>query len=158
MTSTDTQDQPRDSSEGSRLLGVDLGDVRVGLALSDILGITAQPLPAIKMTGTRILRGQLAELVEAENVGTVVIGLPLLLSGEEGERAVAARDFAERLSRRLNAVHVELWDERLTSRQLERTMIGDGVRRDKRRKVVDSLSAVLILEGYLEAQSFRNAD
>ena len=110
------------------------------------------------MPGTRILRGQLAELAEQHEVGTIVIGLPLLLSGEDGTRAVAARDFAARLSRRLSSVKVELWDERLTSQQLERTMIDSGVRRDKRRKVVDSLSAVLILESFLEARSFRNAD
>ena len=158
MTSNDTPGQPCGSDGNSRVLAVDLGDVRVGLALSDLLGITAQPLEAITMPGTRILRGQLAELAEVNEVGTIVIGLPLLLSGEDGTRAVAARDFAARLSRRLSSVKVELWDERLTSQQLERTMIDSGVRRDKRRKVVDSLSAVLILESFLEARSFRNAD
>lgn len=158
MTSSDTPGQPCGLDGTSRVLAVDLGDVRVGLALSDLLGFTAQPLEAITMPGTRLLRGQLAELAELHEVSTIVIGLPLLLSGEDGTRAVAARDFAVRLGRRLPSVKVELWDERLTSKQLERTMIDNAVRREKRKKVVDSLSAVLILESFLEARSFRDAE
>ena len=69
-----------------------------------------------------------------------------------------AREFAERLQRRLPAVRVELWDERLTTRQAERTMIDGGVRRRKRRKVVDSLAAVLILESYLEARAIGESE
>jgi putative Holliday junction resolvase len=80
-----------------------------------------------------------------------VIGLPLLLSGDEGTAARSAREFAERLSRRLPGLSVELWDERLTTVEVERMLIAADVRRKKRKQVVDKLAAVLILQGYLDA-------
>ena len=81
----------------------------------------------------------------------MVIGLPLLLSGSDGARASEARDYAERLRRRLTAVRVELWDERMTSRQAERELIAGGMKRRKRRQVIDGVAAALILQGYLDA-------
>ena len=139
------------SSTSRRILALDLGDVRIGLALSDPLGITAQPQPPLERTGPRRDLARLAELVREHEVSTVVIGLPLLLSGRDGARASEARDYAERLRRRLTAVRVELWDERLTSRQAERELIAGGLRRRKRRKVIDGVAAALILQGYLDA-------
>lgn len=136
----------------SRTLGIDFGEVRIGLALSDPLGLTAQPLATLDSVGPRKSRNRIAELVAAHEVGRVVVGFPLLLSGEEGDRAIATREWAERLERRLQRVPVTLWDERLTSVQAERTMIAGDVRRGKRRERVDALAAVLILQSYLDAQ------
>ena len=136
-----------------RILALDLGDVRIGLALSDPLGITAQPQPPLERIGPRRDLARVADLVREHDVSTVVIGLPLLLSGRDGTRATEARDYAERLRRRLTTVRIELWDERLTSRQAERELIAGGVRRGKRRKVVDGMAAALILQGYLDART-----
>lgn len=140
------------SSDPGRVLAIDLGDVRIGLALSDPLGITAQPLPTLRSTGTRNDLTRICAVIQAHEVRTVVVGLPLLLSGADGVRAVAARRIAERLRGRLPGTAVELWDERLTSREAERTMIAGGARRGKRKQTIDALAAVLILQAYLEAR------
>lgn len=141
------------SDEGERLLGVDLGDVRIGLALSDLLALTAQPLEAIQVVGPRRDAQRIEEAVREHGVRTVVVGLPLRLSGEEGERCTAAREFAERLRRRLEGVDVLLWDERMTTVQAERTLVSGGASRRKRREKIDSLAAVLILQSYLDTRS-----
>ena len=132
------------------MLALDLGDARIGLAVSDELGITAQPLGYLASTSKRADLHAIAMLVEEREVTRVVVGYPLLLSGEEGSRACEARETAERLRKTL-VVPVELWDERLTTAQAERELVGDGVRRSRRRKVIDSLAAVLILQSWLGA-------
>jgi putative Holliday junction resolvase len=136
-----------------RVLALDLGEVRIGLALSDPLGITANPLEPLMSAGVRKDLERVVGLVGEHGVVTVVVGLPLLLSGEEGQGAAAARRFAARLRERLGDVDVELWDERLTTVQAERTLIAANVKRRKRRQVVDGLAAVLILENYLDSRS-----
>jgi putative Holliday junction resolvase len=138
--------QPR-----GRVLALDLGDVRIGLAVSDELWIVAQPAGILKRTRDRADLAAIARLVAEHGVSSVVVGYPLLLSGEEGERARMARETADRLRESL-AVPVELWDERLTTAQAERALIADGVRRQRRRQVVDSLAAVLILQSWLDSR------
>lgn len=137
---------------GGRLLGVDLGQVRIGLALSDPLGMTAQPLEAVPAVGPRKDVERVAVLASERDVATIVVGLPLLLSGEEGDGARSARLFAERLSDRLGQVRIELWDERLTTVQAERVLIEGGVRRRRRKQLVDGIAAALILQSFLDAQ------
>jgi putative Holliday junction resolvase len=136
-----------------RSLGVDLGDARIGLALSDLLGLTAQPQAALKAIGPRRDAQRIAAFVEEHDVHTVVVGLPLLLSGEDGERSAAARAFAARLERRFTRVRVTLWDERMTTVEAERALIAGNVRRRRRREAVDSLAAALILQRFLDAGS-----
>lgn len=136
-----------------RVLGIDLGTKRIGLALSDPLGITAQPLETLNRVGPRKDLRALEDCVRRNGVTRVVVGLPLLLSGEEGSQAAAAREEAERLRQRLGNVPVVLWDERLTTVQAERAMLEGNVRRRKRKTRVDALAAVLILQGYLDAGS-----
>lgn len=138
-------------TETARFLGLDLGDVRIGVAISDSLAITAQPLETIQRVGPRKDLNLIAELVRARGVGTVIVGLPLLLSGEEGTKAGEARQFADQLGRRCHGVQVKLWDERLTTVEAERTMLSGNVRRAKRKKSVDALAAVLILQSYLDS-------
>jgi putative Holliday junction resolvase len=139
-------------SEDSRFLALDLGDVRIGVALSDPLALTAQPLETIRRVGPRKDLHRICELVRDKQAGCVIVGLPLLLSGEEGTKAVEAREFAEQLRRRLPGVQVELWDERLTTAEAERTMLTDNVSRKKRRERMDALAAVLILQSYLDSR------
>jgi len=133
------------------VLALDLGEVRIGLALSDPLGLTAQPLETLQRIGIRKEMNRLAALIAEREVGRVVVGLPLQLSGEEGSAAIQAREFAERLSRRVPGISIELWDERLTTAEAERTLIAADVRRSKRKRVIDQLAAVLILQGYLDS-------
>lgn len=135
-----------------RLLGLDYGSHRIGTALSDPLGITAQPLPAIRRRGDNRDIEAIAVLVREFSVDGVVLGLPLLLDGTEGEQAKRARAFGEKIVDRLG-IPVETWDERMTTVQAERHLIASGVRREKRKEVRDSLSAVILLQCLLD---FRN--
>jgi len=135
-----------------RLLGLDYGSHRIGAALSDPLGITAQPLPAIRRHGERRDIEAIGDLVREYSVDGVVLGLPLMLNGTEGEQAKRARAFGERIAERLG-VPVTTWDERMTTVQAERHLIASGVRREKRKELRDSLSALLLLQSLLD---FRN--
>ena len=143
--------------EAGRLLGVDLGRVRIGLALSDALGIMAHPLNSLVCSDAHKDVEKLTQLIGEHGVTRVIIGLPLLMSGEEGKGAAAARRFADRLRKRTRAanndVAVELWDERLTTVQAERALISANVKRRRRRQVVDGLAAVLILQNFLDSRS-----
>lgn len=123
----------------SRVLALDYGEARCGAAISDPSGTLATPLAVIERAGTRRGLERIARLVEEWDATRVVVGLPLTLSGEEGEQAVEARRFARRLSEILS-VPVELQDERLSTREAERT----GGRAD-----TDSRAAALILGSFL---------
>jgi len=136
----------------TRLLGVDLGEVWIGLALSDPLGLTAQPLESYRRVGPRKDLQYLIRLIEEREVGEIVVGLPRLMSGEEGQAAATCREFAAALGRRLPRLRIELWDERLTTVEAERTMIAGGATRRRRRERVDALAAALILQGFLDAR------
>lgn len=139
------------SDSPGRVLGLDPGKVRIGLALSDPLGMTAQPLRVLECSGPRKDLQRLEALVREHGVSAVVVGLPLKLSGAEGSSAAQARELARALDRRLPGVRVALWDERLTTVEAERTMISGNVSRKRRKQAVDVLAAVLILQGYLDA-------
>lgn len=144
------------SSGGRRVLALDLGDVTIGLALSDALGITAQPIDPLRRVGPKKDMQRLEQLIVEREVGTVVIGFPLLLSGEEGAAARGARDFAAKLGRRCPKLVIELFDERLTTVEAERTLIAADVGRRKRKKVIDTVAALLILQGYLDSNPMKN--
>ena len=135
-----------------RVLAVDLGTVRVGLALSDPLRITGQPLGRLARRALRDDLDALVDVVRANDVSVVVVGYPLLMSGMVGERALDAEAFAERLRAEI-ACAVVLWDERLTTVQAERALLEGNVSRKNRRKVVDSAAAALLLQSWLDAQA-----
>jgi putative Holliday junction resolvase len=134
------------------VLGLDLGERRIGVALSDPLGITAQGRETIPRRGGRKDHEAIAALARTEGVRRVVVGLPLRLDGTAGAAAEEARRFAAELER-VSDLPVELWDERLTTVEVERAMTAAGVRRRKRRGEVDRLSAVLILQSWLDAHA-----
>jgi putative Holliday junction resolvase len=134
-----------------RVLAIDLGEARIGLALSDPLRMIAQPLEVHRCVGPRRDLARIASLVREREVDTVVIGLPRLLSGAEGEAAAAARRFADELRGRLSGVAVELWDERLSTVEVERMLVEADVGRARRRAVRDALAAAVILQGYLDS-------
>ncbi len=132
-----------------RILGVDLGKRRVGLALSDPTGLLASALETLDGRDRDALVGQLRSRVRQLGVEQVVVGLPRRTDGSLGPEALAARDFAERLARDLG-VPVHLEDERLTTVQAQRSMIEAGARGRERREAVDRVAAVLILQGFLD--------
>lgn len=132
-----------------RILAVDVGSVRVGLALSDPLGITAQPLEVIERRRTEPF-ARIAELVREYEVERIIVGRPLRLDGSAGPAVQAVEQFAAELAKRVE-VPIEMWDERLSTAQAERVMIAGGARRDRRRQAIDKIAAALILQSYLDA-------
>ena len=139
---------------GMRYLGVDAGTARIGIALSDDTGTIASPYGFVS---TRIgIDGVLQEIrtiCDAHQVGTIVIGMPLSMSGEaRGESARLARKLGEALEEALE-LEVVYVDERFTTTQAERALIGANVRRKKRKQVVDKVAAALILQSYLDGRS-----
>nr|WP_228255298.1 Holliday junction resolvase RuvX [Ornithinimicrobium avium] len=134
------------------LLGVDVGEVRVGVAACDPDGMLAHPVATLArdQEGEEEL-SSLAELVRERDAVAVVVGLPRSLSGEEGLAARRARDYADSLQRRLD-VPVRLWDERLTTVDAHRNLHRSGVRGRDQRAVVDQVAAVLILQAALDAR------
>lgn len=137
-----------------RVLALDLGEARIGIACSDPLGLTAQPLETLRRTGPKKDLDAIRRRVEELEVRKIVVGLPLLLSGEEGKQAVAAREFAGSLRRRLpSGIDVVFWDERLSTAEVERMMVSENVSRRRRRERVDALAATIILQGYLDARA-----
>ena len=143
-----------DKVTGERVLGLDYGSHRIGVAVSDPLGLTVQPLPPIRREGDKKDIAVLARLASEKGVTSVVLGLPLLLNGDEGPAAVRARTFGERL-RVETSLPVTMWDERLTSVQSERHLIASGVRREARKGIRDSLSAMFLLQSALESRRRR---
>lgn len=134
-----------------RVLAVDLGSKRTGIALSDPTGTIASPLETVESTGARRAAAHIAELCGRHDVETVVVGWPRNMDGSFGKAAREAEAFAERL-RAVLRIPVELWDERLSSAAAERTLIEAGVRREERRRARDRVAAAVILQGYLDAR------
>jgi putative Holliday junction resolvase len=130
---------------------VDLGTVRIGLALSDPLGMTAQPAGVLLRGAPAADLASLAAYVRDREVERVIVGHPRRLSGEVGPAAARAESFARRLGHALGGVPVELWDERLTTAEAERTLVAADVSRRRRRQVVDAMAAALILQAWMDA-------
>lgn len=134
-----------------RILALDVGTVRIGVAVSDLLGITAQPLGVIQRKKTNPWQ-EVLKLIEEHEVEIIVVGQPLQLNGQEGLAVAAISKFVDKL-REVTTLPIELWDERLSTAQAERMMISAGTRREKRRQNIDKVAAALILESYLNARS-----
>ena len=132
-----------------RVLGLDVGDARIGVALSDPLGLSAQRLTVLERTGLSQDVEAVRVLVERHGVQTVVVGLPLTMRGERGPQARKVAAFSEALRRRL-AMPVELIDERLTTVQGSRALQETGTRGRKRKAAIDQVAAQLILQQYLD--------
>ena len=127
---------------------MDFGSKRVGLALSDPLGIGATPLAVVARSDAVV---EIARVVEERDVETIVIGLPTSLGGEEGKSAADARKLGEQLAE-LTQVSVVFHDERFTSRMAESALLESGMKRRKRRDTVDKVAAAIILRDYLDTR------
>ena len=137
-----------------RVLGLDYGAKTVGVAVSDALGISAQPVETIfreRETHLRRTMKRLEELAEEYKIEQVVVGWPIHLDGGISESAVKAQQFAEKVKERLGCP-VELWDERVSTAFAEKALIEQQVRREHRKEYVYQIAAVFILQGYLDYQ------
>lgn len=136
-----------------KVVGLDLGDKTLGIAVSDALKMTAQPKETFtfKTAHYKHALEYVTDLVQTENVSTIVLGLPKSMDGSETERAQISQRFANKL-REVVECEVILWDERLTTMQAERILIAGDVRRENRKKHIDKVAATIILQSYLDAQ------
>jgi putative holliday junction resolvase len=134
----------------SRVLALDVGKRRIGLAISDPLGITAQGLPTLERTTIREDLARLADLIASRSVSLLLIGDPLHMSGDQSRQAQYIRDIARRLNEK-TGIPVQFWDERLTTVQAQRVLKESGISIEKRARAVDQLAAVILLESYLDS-------
>ena len=133
-----------------RILGIDYGDARVGTAITDALGITVQGLETIENDGKdKIVLKRLAEIIEEYEVSTIVIGMPVNMNGTKTERAEKTEKFIHKLKCKFNKLKIETIDERLTTVQAHKTMNDLGIKPKNKRNIVDTISAVYILETYI---------
>lgn len=133
-----------------RTLGIDYGDARVGVAITDELNITAQGLETIQRKGSdKVVLKRLDEILEQYEVETIVVGMPLNMNGTMSERAKITEAFIHKLKCKYNKTKIETVDERLTTVEAHRTMNFLDVNKNKKKNIVDTISAVYILETYI---------
>jgi putative holliday junction resolvase len=137
-----------------RVMGLDVGSKTVGVAISDELGWTAQGLETLKINEDENSFGfeQLGKIINEYQVEKVVVGLPKNMNGTIGPRGEASQKFAKELEERFG-ISAILWDERLTTMAAERVLLEADVSRKKRKKVIDKMAAVMILQGYLDSKN-----
>ena len=133
-----------------KIIGVDLGEKNVGVAVSDDLRLTAQGLTCLRRTDDNKLLADLCQLIREHSADLVVVGFPRNMSGDVGPKAREAMEFANRL-RQASGGDVSLWDERLTTRLAERSMLEGNLSREKRKKRRDIIAAQLILQSFLDS-------
>jgi len=138
-----------------KVLGIDLGAARVGLALSDDLGMLAHPLETVRVKGAGDLAGYIANVVKREKVEAVVIGLPRNMDGSQGPAAAKTREFGEKLRGKAPGCEVRYWDERMTTVAAQKALHEMGRNVKTSRQVIDQVAAQMILQGYLDAQAMR---
>ena len=132
-----------------RKMGLDVGDKTIGVALSDMLGWTAQGLKTIFRKNKKEDFKELEEIINNNDVDTIVVGLPKNMNGTIGPQGEKVLEFCEELKTKFN-VKIELWDERLSTVAAERSLISADVSRKKRKQVIDKMAAVYILQGFLD--------
>ena len=141
----------------ARILALDLGKRRIGLAISDPLGITAQGLPTLVRVRKRDDLDALAQLTREKEIGLIVLGNPIHMSGSEGRQSGWVREFAEVLEKR-TGLPIRLWDERLTTVEAGRVLRSSGISIEKRAAAIDRLSAVVLLQSFLDSGAAGGAE
>ena len=136
-----------------KLIGLDVGSKTIGVAVSDALGLTAQGLKTIKWdeNNLRSADDELKQIVQEHEIGQAIIGLPKNMNGTIGERGEASERFANHIEKNFH-LPIVLWDERLTTMAAERILLEADVSRKKRKKVIDKMAAVMILQSYLDSK------
>jgi putative Holliday junction resolvase len=148
------QTAPPSAASSGRVLGLDVGTKTIGMAISDLLGITAQGLQTYRRQNKRLDLEALARVIRDYQVSEIVVGYPLRMSGATGTQSEKMAEFAERL-RKTFGLPVHLWDERLTSAEANRVLRDSEMSIRRRGEVVDRLAAVLILQSWMEARRSR---
>ena len=138
-----------------RSMSLDVGTRTIGIAVSDLLGMIAGGVETIKRTSPERDFERLAELVKEYEVDTLVVGYPKNMNGTIGERAQSCEAMAEELRERFPGVQVVLWDERLSTVAAEKVLVDADLRRKKRKKVIDMMAAVVILQNYLDSRQLQ---
>ena len=136
-----------------KILGLDVGSKTVGIAISDLMGWTAQGLDTLRINEEQDDLGidQLVKIIKDNQVGTVVIGLPKNMNNSIGFRGEASIKYKEKLQESIPSIDIVMWDERLSTMAAERSLLEADVSRQKRKKVIDKMAAVFILQGYLDS-------
>ena len=134
-----------------RIMGLDIGDKTIGVAVSDLMGLTAQGVTTIKRVGKKKDIEAIKQIIAEKQVNKIVSGLPKTMNGTVGTQGEKVQKFCELLKEETN-LPIEFWDERLSTVAAERSLIEGNVRRENRKKVIDMLAAVIILQGYLDLQ------
>lgn len=148
-----TNDSTMTPKAQGRVLAIDYGLARVGLAISDPLRIAAQPLTTLERRGDKHICREIAEIVQERDVREIVVGLPVDMSGRDSQQTQLVQAFIDRLKRHVR-IPVETWDERLTTVAAERVLDEASTKRRKKKKAIDQIAAALILEGYLARSRF----
>jgi putative Holliday junction resolvase len=151
LTASEALQRSSETNTPGRVLAIDLGERRMGLAWSDPLRLTAQGLPTIERRNRREDMNYLESLARKNNVTEIVVGDPINMDGTVGPQSVAATEFAVKLEKHLE-IKVRLWDERLTSVEANRVLRDSGMRPKERAGSVDQVAAVLLLESFLESE------
>lgn len=140
-----------------RIMALDLGTRTIGVAVSDVTGLIANGIETVRRTSPERDFSRLEQLVAQWKIGEIVLGYPKNMNGTIGERAKVSEQFAEELKNRFPGISVVLWDERLSTVAAERVLIDADLQRKKRRKVIDMMAAVVILQNYLDSRSLRRS-
>lgn len=148
---TEAEGRKPETASG-RILGLDVGARRIGMAVSDPLGITAQGIETLQRKNKRTDLAELQRIIQHYKVVEIVVGLPLRMSGAEGIQSDKMQVFAQELRKR-SGLPVHLWDERLTSAEANRLLRETDLSIEKRGKAVDRMAAILILQGWMEHRS-----
>jgi putative Holliday junction resolvase len=135
-----------------RILGIDHGTKRIGLAISDELGVIAQPLEYVLAEPFVKFLARLKEIIRAKEVELLLVGMPRNMDGSYGPAALKVQEFVAVLNETVG-IPIKVWDERLTSAQANRFLIQGNVRRDKRKEKVDKTAAAILLQSYLDVSS-----
>ena len=138
-----------------RSMSLDLGTRTIGIAVSDLTGLIANGVETLRRTSTERDFRRIQELISEWEVEEIVLGYPKNMNGTIGERGKASEAFAEELRKRFAGVTVTLWDERLSTVAAEKVLIDADLQRKKRRKVIDMMAAVVILQNYLDSRNMR---
>ncbi|WZL71481.1 Holliday junction resolvase RuvX [Clostridiaceae bacterium 35-E11] len=134
-----------------RMMGLDVGDKTIGVAVSDAMGWTAQGIETIRRTNKKADYRRLLEIIQDKEVTKIIVGLPKNMNGTLGPQGEKVLNFVEELKNRVS-IEIILWDERLTTVAAERTLIQADVSRKKRKQVIDMVAATYILQSYLDSQ------
>ena len=140
-----------------RIMSLDVGERTIGVAVSDLTGLIARGVETIRRTSVEKDFARLAEIISENEVSTAVVGYPKNMNGSIGERAKICEVFAEKVKEQFPNLEVVLWDERLSTVAAEKVLINADLRREKRKKIIDMMAAVVILQNYLDSRKIKTA-